>query len=92
MPLLIRVPWLNREQRFITGAIGQIVLATLLGVALAAMWDWSLGAGLVFGLSLSVDESPSHQPGDDAAQATDGEQNTGDLLVHADRYRIADEE
>ncbi|MDO9413226.1 MAG: cation:proton antiporter [Pseudolabrys sp.] len=38
----------------VPGAIGQIVLATLLGVALCSMWGWSLGAGIVFGLSLSV--------------------------------------
>ncbi len=38
----------------IPGAIGQIVLATLLGVGLASLWGWSLGAGIVLGLSLSV--------------------------------------
>ncbi|NYZ15412.1 cyclic nucleotide-binding domain-containing protein [Azospirillum sp. RWY-5-1] len=38
----------------IPGAVGQIVLATLLGVGLASLWGWGLGAGLVFGLSLSV--------------------------------------
>lgn len=38
----------------IPGAIGQIVLATLLGMGLAHLWGWGLGAGLVFGLSLSV--------------------------------------
>jgi CPA2 family monovalent cation:H+ antiporter-2 len=38
----------------IPGAIGQIALATLLGIGLSALWGWSLGAGLVFGLSLSV--------------------------------------
>lgn len=38
----------------IPGAIGQIVIATLLGTALAMSWGWSLGAGIVFGLSLSV--------------------------------------
>ncbi len=38
----------------IPGAIGQIVLATALGAGLAMVWGWSLGAGLVFGLSLSV--------------------------------------
>jgi CPA2 family monovalent cation:H+ antiporter-2 len=36
------------------GAVGQIVLATLAGVAVTQLWGWSLGAGLVFGLSLSV--------------------------------------
>ncbi len=38
----------------IPGAIGQIVLATAIGAALTLSWDWGLGAGLVFGLSLSV--------------------------------------
>ena len=38
----------------IPGAIGQIILATLLGIGLCSLWGWSLGAGLVFGLSVSV--------------------------------------
>ncbi len=38
----------------IPGAILQIALATLLGIALTHFWGWSLGAGLVLGLSLSV--------------------------------------
>jgi CPA2 family monovalent cation:H+ antiporter-2 len=38
----------------IPGAIGQIIVATLLGMALAWMLGWSLGAGLIFGLTLSV--------------------------------------
>jgi CPA2 family monovalent cation:H+ antiporter-2 len=38
----------------VPGAIIQIVLATLLGIGLCWMWGWSLGAGVVFGLSLSV--------------------------------------
>jgi Kef-type K+ transport system, predicted NAD-binding component len=38
----------------VPGAILQIVLATLLGIALTHFWGWSLGAGLVLGLSLSV--------------------------------------
>jgi CPA2 family monovalent cation:H+ antiporter-2 len=38
----------------IPGALGQITLATLLGSALAASWGWSLGSGVVLGLSLSV--------------------------------------
>ena len=36
------------------GAIVQIVVATLLGTAVTAMWGWSLAAGIVFGLALSV--------------------------------------
>jgi CPA2 family monovalent cation:H+ antiporter-2 len=36
------------------GAIVQMLVATLLGIAVSSLWGWSLGAGLVFGLSLSV--------------------------------------
>src|SRR3712207_3734659 len=36
------------------GAIGQMAMATLLGMALASWLGWSIGAGLVFGLALSV--------------------------------------
>jgi len=36
------------------GAIAQILVATALGATVAAFWGWSLGAGLVFGLALSV--------------------------------------
>lgn len=36
------------------GAIVQITVATLLGMAVAHFWGWSIGAGLVFGLALSV--------------------------------------
>ncbi|MDP1787119.1 YbaL family putative K(+) efflux transporter [Nitrosomonas sp.] len=35
------------------GAIVQMAVATILGMALADSWGWSLGAGLVLGLSLS---------------------------------------
>ena len=38
----------------IPGAIVQIVGATVSGAAVAVWWGWSLGAGLVFGLALSV--------------------------------------
>jgi len=38
----------------IPGAIGQIAIATLLGMGLAHVLGWGLGAGLVFGLELSV--------------------------------------
>ena len=38
----------------IPGAIGQIIVATLLGIGLCTLWGWNLGAGLVFGLSISV--------------------------------------
>ena len=36
------------------GAVAQIGVATALGAGVAALWGWSLGAGLVFGLALSV--------------------------------------
>lgn len=36
------------------GAIAQVALATLLGIGLAQFWGWSIGAGVVFGLALSV--------------------------------------
>jgi len=36
------------------GAIGQILAATLIGMGLAYVLGWSAGAGLVFGLALSV--------------------------------------
>ncbi len=36
------------------GAVAQIAVATALGTAVARWWGWSLGAGLVFGLALSV--------------------------------------
>ncbi len=38
----------------IPGAIGQIAIATLMGVGLTSLWGWSVGAGLVLGLSLAV--------------------------------------
>jgi len=36
------------------GAFTQIIVATALGVGMATLWGWSLGAGIIFGLSLSV--------------------------------------
>ena len=36
------------------GAIGQVAVATSLGFALTRIWGWDIGAGLVFGLALSV--------------------------------------
>ncbi|MGO4704153.1 YbaL family putative K(+) efflux transporter [Microvirga sp. 2MCAF38] len=38
----------------VPGALGQIAVATLLGMGLAWLLGWSVGAGLVFGLALSV--------------------------------------
>lgn len=37
----------------IPGAVVQMGLATILGMGAAALWGWSPGSGLVFGLSLS---------------------------------------
>lgn len=36
------------------GAIAQIAVATAMGAAVALSWDWTIGAGIVFGLALSV--------------------------------------
>jgi len=38
----------------VPGAIFQIAVATLMGVAVSTWWGWDLGASLVLGLSLSV--------------------------------------
>ena len=38
----------------VPGAIGQIAVATALGIAVSRLWGWTIGAGLVFGLALSV--------------------------------------
>jgi CPA2 family monovalent cation:H+ antiporter-2 len=38
----------------VPGAIGQIATATLLGMGLAWLMGWGVGAGIVFGLALSV--------------------------------------
>ncbi|SDL87855.1 Kef-type potassium/proton antiporter, CPA2 family [Modicisalibacter muralis] len=38
----------------VPGSIAHMAIATLLGVAVAWLWDWNLGGGLIFGLALSV--------------------------------------
>jgi CPA2 family monovalent cation:H+ antiporter-2 len=38
----------------VPGALGQITVATLLGMAVAWAWGWPAGEGFVFGLALSV--------------------------------------
>ena len=38
----------------LAGAITQMATATALALAVTRLWDWPLGAGLVFGLALSV--------------------------------------
>jgi CPA2 family monovalent cation:H+ antiporter-2 len=42
------------RQIALPGALGQIVVATVIGAGIALAWGWSLGAGLVLGLALSV--------------------------------------
>jgi len=46
---LMAVRWIA-----IPGAIAQIIIATCVGTVMAMSWGWSLGAGLVLGLSLSA--------------------------------------
>ncbi|MGH8609217.1 MAG: cation:proton antiporter, partial [Gammaproteobacteria bacterium] len=36
------------------GAIAQMAVATALGMVVTSFWGWSFGAGIVFGLALSV--------------------------------------
>ena len=38
----------------VPGAVGQITVGTTLGCIVAMIWGWPFGAGLVFGLALSV--------------------------------------
>ncbi|MBU3736825.1 MAG: sodium:proton antiporter, partial [Methylobacterium sp.] len=38
----------------VPGAVVQMAVATALGFAVATLWEWPVGAALVFGLSLSV--------------------------------------
>jgi CPA2 family monovalent cation:H+ antiporter-2 len=38
----------------VPGAVAQILVATAIGTAVARLWGWSYGAGIVFGLALSV--------------------------------------
>ena len=38
----------------VPGALGQMAVVTALGAGIAHLWGWSFGAGLVFGLALSV--------------------------------------
>ena len=46
---LLAVRWIA-----IPGAVAQIAVATAIGTVMALSWGWSLGAGLVLGLALSV--------------------------------------
>jgi monovalent cation:H+ antiporter-2, CPA2 family len=45
---------LSARRIALPGAVAQIVVATALGTGVASLWGWALGAGLVFGLALSV--------------------------------------
>jgi CPA2 family monovalent cation:H+ antiporter-2 len=38
----------------VPGAVAQILVATAVGAAMALVWGWTLGGGIVFGLALSV--------------------------------------
>ena len=38
----------------LSGAVAQMLVSTALGTVTAMLWGWSVGAGLVFGLALSV--------------------------------------
>jgi len=38
----------------VPGAVGQIAVASALGVGIAVIWGWTLGAGVVLGLAISV--------------------------------------
>ncbi len=49
----LRDLWAVR-QIAIPGAIGQMLLATGLGFTLTQLWGWSVGAGLVLGLAISI--------------------------------------
>jgi len=68
----------------VPGAIIQIIVATAMGVGMALWWGWSFGAGLVFGLALSVASTvvllraleSSH-----AADTPDGQVAIGWLIV-----------
>ena len=53
MHFSIRDLWAARRVA-VPGAIAQIAVATALGAGVASWWGWPLGAGLVFGLALSV--------------------------------------
>ncbi|HEY7158997.1 MAG TPA: cation:proton antiporter [Gemmataceae bacterium] len=53
MHFAIRDLWAVRRLA-LPGAIAQIVAATAMGDVVAILWGWTFGAGLVFGLALSV--------------------------------------
>jgi len=59
----------------VPSAVVQIVCATLLGMALAHWLGWSIGAGLVFGLALSVGSTVVLRRG--ASRAAPGRDRAG---------------
>ena len=68
----------------VPGAIVQIVAITALGLGLAHFWGWSVGAGLVFGLALSIASTVVMLRAFDARDATHspvGRLATGWLVV-----------
>jgi CPA2 family monovalent cation:H+ antiporter-2 len=38
----------------VPGAVGQMIVATLVGAGVARLWGWSWSSGIVFGLALSI--------------------------------------
>ena len=42
------------------GAVVQMVVATLMGMAMASWWGWAIGPALVLGISLSVEIGRAH--------------------------------
>ena len=66
------------------GALAQIAVATALGTAAASWWGWPLGAGLLFGLALSVASTVvllRALEGRDALRSEDGRIAVGWLVV-----------
>ncbi len=68
----------------VPGAIGQIAAATALGAGVAYLWGWTLPAGLVFGLTLSVASTVvllRALEAEDAIETPDGRLAVGWLIV-----------
>ena len=68
----------------VPGAIGQIAVATAMGAAAAHFFGWSLPAGIVFGLALSVASTVvllRALEAEDAVQTPDGRLAVGWLVV-----------
>ncbi len=68
----------------VPGAIGQIAVATAMGAAAAHFFGWTLGAGIVFGLALSVASTVvllRALEAEDAVATPDGRLAVGWLVV-----------